>query len=57
MLGPGVEHRRTDYDLDDAERRLRAGSNPFAELTIELLRKPPSRAEAIEHAEQRVFSG
>ena len=57
LLGPGVEHRRTDYDLDDAERRIRAGGGPFAELTIELLRSPPTRAEAIEHAEGRVFSG
>jgi predicted phosphodiesterase len=56
LLGPGVEHRRTEYDLDDAERRIRAGG-PFAELTIELLRSPPTRAEAIEHAEGRVFSG
>jgi predicted phosphodiesterase len=57
LLGPGIEHRRTEYDLDDAERRIRAGSNPFADLTMELLRKPPSRLEAIEHAEQRAFSG
>jgi predicted phosphodiesterase len=57
LLGPGVEHRRTEYDLDDAGRRLGVPGNPFAELTIELLRAPPTRAEAIEHAEQRVFSG
>ena len=57
LLGPGVEHRRTDYDLDAAELRIRAGSNAFAELTMGLLRKPPSRLEAIEHAEGRVFSG
>jgi predicted phosphodiesterase len=55
MLGPRVEHRRTQYDLD--ERRIRTGENPFADLTIELLRAPPTRAEAIEHAEQRAFSG
>jgi putative phosphoesterase len=57
LLGPEVEHRRTEYDLDEAERRIRLGANPFADLTIELLRAPPTRAEAIEHAEQRVFSG
>jgi predicted phosphodiesterase len=57
LLGPDVEHRRTEYDLDDAERRIRAGANPFAELTMELLRSPPTRAEAIEHAEERAFSG
>jgi predicted phosphodiesterase len=57
LLGPDVEHRRTEYDLDDAERRFRAGDNPFADLTLELLRTPPTREEAIEHAESRVFSG
>jgi predicted phosphodiesterase len=57
LLGPGVEHRRTEYDLDEAERRFRAGDNPFADLTIELLGTPPTRAEAIEHAESLGFSG
>jgi putative phosphoesterase len=57
LLGPGVEHRRTEYDLDEAERRIRERGGPFAELTLELLRSPPTRAEAIEHAEGRVFSG
>jgi predicted phosphodiesterase len=57
LLGPGVEHRRTEYDLDAAEQRFRAEPNPFADLTMELLSAPPTRAEAIEHAESRVFSG
>ena len=57
FLGPGVEHRRTEYDLDEAERRIRRDGGPFADLTIELLRSPPTRAEAIAHAEERAFSG
>ena len=57
LLGPGVEHRRTEYDLDEAERRVRAGGNPFGDLTMEILRMPPSRAEVIEDAERRVFAG
>jgi putative phosphoesterase len=57
LLGPGVEHRRTEYDLDEAERRIRRDGGPFADLTIELLRSPPTRAEAIAHAEERGFSG
>jgi predicted phosphodiesterase len=57
LLGPGVEHRRTEYDLDEAERKIRLGGGPFADLTMELLRTPPTRAEAIEHAERHVFSG
>jgi predicted phosphodiesterase len=57
LLGPGVEHRRTEYDLDETERRVRAGGNPFGDLIMEILRTPPSRAEAIEDAERRVFAG
>ena len=57
LLGPGIEHRRTEYDLDKAERRIRADGGPFADLTMELIRTPPSRDEAIEHAEMRGFSG
>jgi len=57
LLGPDVEHRRTEYDLDEAECRIRADGGPFAELTMELLRSPPTRTEAIEHAESRVVSG
>jgi putative phosphoesterase len=57
LLGPGVEHRRTEYDLDDAERRIRERGGPFAELTMELLRSPPTREEAVAHAEERGFSG
>jgi predicted phosphodiesterase len=56
LLGPGVEHRRTEYDLEGADRRIRAGGGPFADLTMELLRSPPTRAEAIQHAEERAFS-
>jgi putative phosphoesterase len=57
LLGPGVEHRRTEYDLAAAERRIRAAGGPFADLTMELLSTPPTRAEAIAHAEERAFSG
>ena len=36
LLGPGVEHRSTDYDLDSAVAAMRAGGNPD---TDELLRE------------------
>ena len=29
LLGPGVEHRRTAYDLGDAESRIRLGMQPL----------------------------
>jgi putative phosphoesterase len=57
MLGPGIEHRRTLYDLDEAEARYRATDDPRLELMLELLRTPPSPEEVIEDAERRVFAG
>jgi hypothetical protein len=55
--GPDVALRRTDYPLEEAVERYRASGDPLAEPMIELLLRPPSRAEAIEHAESRVFAG
>lgn len=56
VLGPDVELRSTPYDVDAAVARVRASGDPRAEAMIELLRAPPSRAEAIEHAERVTFS-
>jgi putative phosphoesterase len=57
LLGREVELRRTGYDLDEAARRYRASSDPLAERMVELLLEPPTRADAIAHAEAREFSG
>ena len=57
LLGPGVELRRTEYDLEEAVRRYRASGDPSTELMIELLVSPPTPAEVIEDAERRVFAG
>jgi predicted phosphodiesterase len=38
LLGPDVEHRRTDHDLHSAVAAMRAAGNPD---TDELLRDPP----------------
>jgi putative phosphoesterase len=57
LLGPGVELRRTEYDLDEAAARYRASGDPLAEEMIETLVSPPTPAEVIEHAERLVFSG
>lgn len=56
LLGPDVELRRTDYDLEAAVARMRETDDPRAEAIAELMLEPPSRAEAIEHAEEAVFS-
>lgn len=48
MLGPGIELRRTRYDLDDAARRVRASGYPDAgEFAAVNVLRPPTAAEAI----------
>ena len=57
LLGPAVEHRRTEYDLDEAISRVQASGIPDPERFVEMLTTPPSPAEMIAHAEQLEFSG
>jgi predicted phosphodiesterase len=57
VLGPDVEMRRTDYDLEAALARMRAGGIPEFEVNEDLLRSPPPPVEVIEHAERVVFAG
>ena len=57
LLGPDVELRHTEYDLDEAVRRYRSTDYPHVEEMVEILRQPPTRAEVVEHAESLEFSG
>jgi putative phosphoesterase len=57
VLGPDVELRRTEYDLDEAIRRYRGTDDPLAEEMVELLISPPTADEVVEHAEAVEFSG
>jgi predicted phosphodiesterase len=57
MLGPDVELRRTEYDVERAVALMRATDDPSSETIAELMLEPPSREEAIEHAERVVFAG
>ncbi|MDQ3874385.1 MAG: metallophosphatase family protein [Actinomycetota bacterium] len=57
LLGPDVELRRTDYDVNSEAGRMRSGDEPGVDEIVELLLSPPSREEAIEHAETVRFSG
>ncbi len=57
VLGPDVELRRTEYDLDEAIRRYRGTDDPRAEEMVELLLSPPTADEIVEHAEAVEFSG
>ena len=56
LLGPDVELRRTDYDVESTVERMRATDDPGVEQIVEMILEPPSRDEAIEHAEKVVFS-
>ncbi len=57
LLGPDVDHRRTEYDLGRTVELYRATDFPDVEEIVELTTNPPSREEAIAHAEALVFSG
>ena len=57
VLGPGIEHRRTEYDLDEAERCYRLSGDPLTDEMVDVLRHPPTPAEVIAHAEALAFSG
>jgi putative phosphoesterase len=57
LLGPDVELRRTDYDLDETLERYRASGQPGIEQIVELMVEPPEPREVIDHAEQVVFAG
>src|SRR4029079_10794537 len=56
MLGPDVELRRTDYDVEASIATMLAPDDPRAELIAEMMRTPPAQDEVIEDAERRVFA-
>jgi hypothetical protein len=57
LLGPDVELRRTDYDVEAAIAAMLATDDPRAGLIAEMMRTPPGEDEVIEDAERRVFAG
>ena len=56
LLGPDVDLRRTEYDVEAAVAQMRATDDPRVEQIVELMLQPASREEAIEHAEKVVFA-
>ncbi|MFN2469986.1 MAG: metallophosphoesterase [Gaiellaceae bacterium] len=53
LLGPGIEHRRTEYDVDAAVAAYRASGYPDAdEFARETLLEPATAAEATEFFER-----
>jgi len=57
LLGPDVELRRTEYDVDAAVARMRSTDDPGVEAIVELMLQPRSREEATAHAEKLESSG
>jgi putative phosphoesterase len=57
MLGPDVELRRTEYDVDGMIERYRASGQPGVEQIVEMMVEPPEPREVIDHAEKVVFAG
>ena len=57
LLGPSVELRRTEYDVDAAVERFRASGQPNVEQIVEMMLTPPEPREVIDDAEKRVFAG
>jgi predicted phosphodiesterase len=57
LLGPGVELRRTEYDMEDAIARMRATGDPKADEIAGMMLTPPTREEIVEFAEANVFAG
>jgi predicted phosphodiesterase len=57
LLGPEVELRRTEYDVEDAVARMRATADPKVEEIAALMLTPPPREEILEFAETNVFAG
>lgn len=57
LLGPDVELRRTEYDVDEAARSFRSTDDPLVEEMVEMLMAPPTPDEVVQHAEAVEFSG
>ena len=57
LLGPDVELRRTDYDLEAALAAYRVSDDPLADALIETLLAPPATAQVIAAAEALECSG
>lgn len=56
LLGPGVEQRRTQYDVSEAVRRSVDAADPGCDAYTRLLLTPPKPAEIIALAEAEIFA-
>jgi putative phosphoesterase len=56
-LGPDVDLRRTEYDVEEAVRQYRMTDDPLTEQMVEILLEPPTPEEVVADAEAREFAG
>jgi putative phosphoesterase len=57
ILGPDVELRRTEYDVQETIRGYRTSGDPMTSEMVETLLTPPTPTEVIAHAERLEFAG
>jgi predicted phosphodiesterase len=57
LLGPEIELRRTEYDVDETVALYRASGQPNVEQIVEMMVEPPEPREVIDHAERVIFAG
>jgi predicted phosphodiesterase len=57
LLGPTVELRRTDYDVESAVELMLKSGDPDAGRIGGMILDPPARDDVIADAERRVFAG
>jgi len=57
LLGPDIELRRTEYDLEETVALYRASGQPNVEQIVEMMVEPPEPREVIDHAEKVIFAG
>lgn len=54
LLGPGVQFRRTEYDMDEAAARMRASGCPHVEeIFVDTIMNPPDKDATILHFEEQ----
>jgi len=57
LLGPDIELRRTEYDVEKTVALYRASGQPNVEQIVEMMVEPPEPREVIDHAEKVIFAG
>jgi putative phosphoesterase len=57
LIGPDIELRRAEYDLNETVALYRASGQPNVEQIVEMMIEPPEPREVIDYAEKVIFAG